>query len=387
MDLFGRRELLELIHYEGKRPCVSLYLPTERVTSEAHQNPVRFRNVLRRAHEELVQWGATPSQVHDILHPLEELAEREVYWLYQSDGLAVFAAPDYVHTYRLPVRFREEVFVGERFVVTPLVPLFLANGQFLVLALEKYRVRLYAGGPSGLAEAERERLPLDLWKALQVDIPEPVVQFRTGLRLRRGHTHLVAHGHGYGREDLKRLMAEYYRMVDRALVPLGNERKLPLVLAGVEYEVAIYREISHYPVLLPDAIYGNPEQYSLSELHARAHQIVHQWSDAERRAMLERFWQQRGNSPKAAEELSTVVFAALQSRVEVLFIRLDVELWGIVDEAQQKLELVPAGTPRAVHLINEAAVRTVAAGGKVFAASAEELPRDAAMVALLRYSP
>ncbi|MEN3026166.1 MAG: hypothetical protein ABDH31_00455 [Chlorobiota bacterium] len=386
MDLFGPRELTELVlSGEPQLPRLSLYIPTERVTSEAHQNPVRFRNALRRAREELIAWGAAPSQVHHILSPLEELAEREVYWLYQSDGLAVFAATDFVRTYRLPLRFREEVFVGSHFVVSPLIPLFVGDGQFLVLALEKYRARLYAGGPAGLSEAERERLPLDLWKALQVDTPEPVVQYRTGLRLGGGRTVMATHGHGYGKEDIKRLTTEYYRMVDRALAPLGNEHRLPLILVGVEYEVALYREISHYPVLLPEAIYGNPEHYSLSELHTRAREIVQHWSDARRRQWLERFWNLRGNSPRAAEELTTVFFAALHGRVEVLFLRPDVELWGIVDHSAQALHLTEPGTSGAVHVLNEAAIHTVATQAQVFAATPEELPEGAPMVALLRY--
>ncbi|MCS7169305.1 MAG: hypothetical protein NZ949_01630 [Candidatus Kapabacteria bacterium] len=385
MDLFGQRELSELILYQGEPPYLSLYIPTERVTSEAHQNPVRFRNILRRAHEELLRWGASPSAIQRIIGPLEELAEREVYWLYQSDGLAVFAAQDYAQTYRLPWRFREEVFVGESFVVAPLVPLFLGNGQFLVLALEKYRVRLYGGGPTGLTEIEREGLPLDLWKALQVDVPEPIVQYRTGLRLGRSRTHMATHGHGYGRENLKRLMAEYYRMVDRALTPLGNERHLPLVLAGVEYEVALYRDISHYPVLVPEAVYGNPESYSLSELHAHVRKILVRWSDLERQQWLERFWGLRGNNPKASEELSTVFFAAIQGRAEVLFIRPDVELWGIADRLSQRLEIVPPGTPGATHLLNEAVINAFVMRTRTFAVSADELPADVMMAAILRY--
>jgi hypothetical protein len=386
MDLFGQWEVTELVLYQGERPCLSLYMPTERVTSEAHQNPVRFRNMLRRAHEELVRWGAMPSLVHKILSPLEELAEREVYWLYQSDGLAVFAAPGYAQTFRLPYRFREEVFVGESFVITPLVPLFFhSEQQFFVLALEKYRVRLYSGGPAGMAEVERERLPLDLWKALQVDVPEPIVQYRTGLRLGRGRTHMATHGHGYGREDLKRLMAEYYRMVDRALLQLTNERQLPMILAGVEYEVALYREISRYPIIVPEAIYGSPEHYGVNELHARAREILRRWSDTQRRQWLERFWNLRGSSPKVSDEFTTVFFAAVQGRVDALFVRPDQEVWGIADYSRHTIEFVPAGTPGAVHLLNEAVIHAFAARGQIFAVSEEELPEGVVMAAVLRY--
>ncbi len=385
MDLFGPRELLELLDFEIPPPCVSLYMPTERVTSDAHQNPIRFNNALRQAHEELLRWGASSAMVSHLLAPLHELLEREVFWLYQSDGLAVFVAPEYVRTYRLPYRFRQEVIVGEHFVIAPLVPLLVGNAQFLVLALEKYRVRLYGGGPSGLSELERERLPLDLWKALQVDVPEPVVQYRTGLRLGPGRTHLAAHGHGYGREDLKRLMAEYYRMVDRALLPLGNERQLPLVLAGVEYEVAIYREVSRYPVLLAEAVVGSPETYSLGELHRLASDIVRRWTDTERQQWLERFWSLYGKSPKVSDEVTTILWAAYSGQVEALFVRPEAELWGIVDHGNRSVEFVSAGTPKALHLLNEAIAHTFVRRGHVFPILADEFPEQTLMAAILRY--
>lgn len=385
MDLFGQHELVELMAVQDDAPYVSLYLPMERVTSAAHQNPVRFRNALRRVHEELVRWGASPVQIHQLLAPFEELAEREVFWLYQSDGLAAFATATYARTYRLPWRFREELHVGDSFVITPLLPLFIGNRQFLVLALEKYRVRLYGGGPTGLTEIERDRLPLELWKALQVDVPEPLVQYRTGLRLGRGQTFMATHGHAFEREDIKRLVAEYYRMVDRALAPLGQERQLPLVLAGVDYLVTIYREISTYPLLLSETIQGSPEQYNLTELHAHASDILLRWSDAERRRWLERFWQLRGSSPKAAEEPTTVIRALFDGRVETLFVRPDAELWGTVDRLSSAVHVLPPQTPGVVNLVNEAIIRAFATRVHLYAATAEELPPDAAMVALLRY--
>lgn len=92
MDLFGTRELQELLRVEST-PCISLFAPMERVTALAHQNPVRFRNLLRQAQERLERSGVRPHTIEELLAPAQALLEDELFWLYQGDGLAVFAAP------------------------------------------------------------------------------------------------------------------------------------------------------------------------------------------------------------------------------------------------------------------------------------------------------
>jgi hypothetical protein len=384
MDLFGTRELQELLRVEST-PCISLFAPMERVTALAHQNPVRFRNLLRQAQERLERSGVRPHTIEELLAPAQALLEDELFWLYQGDGLAVFAAPEFFRTYRVPLRLSEELAIGERFVVTPLLPLLLHNGQFWVLALEKYRIRLFLGGPSGLSEVDPAHLPSSLREALQVDQPDIVVQYRTALRVGQGRTHMATHGHGFGREDIKRMVLEYYRVVDRAFRELAAEHPFPLVLAGVEYLVSLYREVNSYPRTLAEAVPGSPETHPLHQLFEHARQLVLQWARQERRRWLEQYYELRGKSVKATEELTTIVLGAAEGRVEVLFIAEGAQLWGTVDWQRRAVEVSSTDTPGAVDLVNEAAVQTLLHRGTVLNVAAQELPDAASMAALLRY--
>jgi hypothetical protein len=57
-----------------------------------------------------------------------ELHDDDVFWAYLADGLAVFAAPDEVRTFRLPIAPPQAVEVSDRFYIKPLVPLMAFPG-------------------------------------------------------------------------------------------------------------------------------------------------------------------------------------------------------------------------------------------------------------------
>ena len=48
----------------------------------------------------------------------------------------------------------------------------------------------------------------------------------------------------------------------------------PLVLAGVEYETAMYRELNSYPHLAEGNVHGSPESLKGGELHKRALEVA-----------------------------------------------------------------------------------------------------------------
>ena len=67
---------------------------------------------------------------------------------------------------------------------------------------------------------------------------------------------------------------QYFREIDRQLQKvLGNETA-PLVLAGVECNLPLYRNATGYAHVLDEGIYGNPEGRPAEELHAAAWEIV-----------------------------------------------------------------------------------------------------------------
>ena len=85
---------------------------------------------------------------------------------------------------------------------------------------------------------------------------------------------MVFHGHGAGGEVDKALLERFLRQVDDGLREVLKTATAPLVLAAVDYEQAMFRQLTRYPHVLGEGIGGNPEQLRPAELHERAWAIV-----------------------------------------------------------------------------------------------------------------
>src|SRR5207253_140763 len=66
--------------------------------------------------------GRHTSGAKDLLRPAWELLDDAPFWQNVNEGLAVFLSPEQSHQYRLPVPFEEQVIVGNRFHIKPLLP-------------------------------------------------------------------------------------------------------------------------------------------------------------------------------------------------------------------------------------------------------------------------
>lgn len=102
--------------------CVSIYLPTTPVTREARRDQILFKNLVTDAVNQLKSGKANKRKIAAVEAALLELHDDEVFWAYMADGLAVFATPNEMRTFRLPVAPSQAVEVSDRFHIKPLVP-------------------------------------------------------------------------------------------------------------------------------------------------------------------------------------------------------------------------------------------------------------------------
>ncbi|HYD97907.1 MAG TPA: hypothetical protein VEH84_00865, partial [Alphaproteobacteria bacterium] len=97
------------------QPAVSVYLPLHPTNREIRQDSVRLRNLLQRAHGELLDQGLDAPMADALLKPAIDLIDDTGFWRDQDQGLALFIAPGEFHAHRLPVEPPEETVVGHQF--------------------------------------------------------------------------------------------------------------------------------------------------------------------------------------------------------------------------------------------------------------------------------
>ncbi len=218
MKLFSFDEVKTLIE-EPNGICVTIYMPTHRLGVETQQNPIRFKNLLRQAEEQLINSGLRSQDVKDLLQPAEEIDEYD-FWQHQSDGLAIFIANNVFSYYCLPIDFPELVVVTNRFHLKPLLSLLTTDGLFYILALSQNQVRLFQGSRYSVSEIELENVPQGIAEALKYDDPEKQFQFHTGTSEGGGERAAMFHGQGAGNDEQKDNILRYFRQVNQGLQEL-----------------------------------------------------------------------------------------------------------------------------------------------------------------------
>ena len=96
-----------------------------------------------------------------------------------------------------------------------------------------------------------------------------------------------------------------------------------MVVAAVDYLIAIYQQASTYHNLLNQSVVGSPDRKDLKELHASAWKVVKPIFMRNQQQAIDRFNELHGQkNGLATNDLDTAVKAAIGGRVETLLVPL-----------------------------------------------------------------
>ena len=368
MDVFAEKELQYLFE-KRNRFCVSIFLPTHpagRDLRNVEHGRIQLKDLLREAEERLANAGLKKADANDLLAPAGPLVEKGQFWRHQSEGLALFLAHGYFRYFRLPLQLQAYVAVADRFDITPLLPLWTSEDRFYLLALSRNRVRLFEGTRYSITELDLNGIPRSLSEALERGVDES---------LRQQHTMKP----GLPEDTLR-----YFRQIDNGLRHLLRDQHVPLVLAGAEDALKLYRQVNTYPELLDEAVFGNPDKPSVDELHAAARKVVQSYYDRARSQAIERY-KERSDPAKTSWELEEILAAAHQGRIFCLFVQTDAHQWGQFDPEKGVVSRHDHPEAGDQDLLNLAIVQTILHGGSLYALAPSEMPEGSGIAALFRY--
>jgi hypothetical protein len=380
-DLLGMDDIQALTEPRDG-PCVSLYLPTRGGGIGTERDRIGLKNLLREAKTNLLVSGLRESEARRLLVPAAEHLDDPLFWEHSSKGLAIFLGPAWSRSYRLPIEVPSRAIVARRFYVRPLFPLLSGDGRFYVLALSQNLIRLLVGTAHDVHEVELERMPGGLRDALRYDDPQKERLYHVVRR--QGVAATVFHGHGIGGEVDKERISRYLRLVEAGLIDVLRDERAPLVLAGPDYERAIFRAITRYPALVEEGIPGSPDRVRAKALHARAWPLVEPIFQQARHEAAARYRQLEGTG-KTSADLAETVRAAHRGQVDVLFVWVDEEKWGTFDHATGRVTTSDVRRPGDEDLLELAAVGTFLNRGTVYAVPSHGMPDGAASAAILRF--
>ncbi|MFP4316025.1 MAG: hypothetical protein ACOC24_02125 [Desulfovibrionales bacterium] len=388
MDDFTNADLKELVEQDNPH-CISIFMPTYR-KGDAEQNTIRLKNQIRKAEDKLRSAGVRSPESY--MDQAKALLNDPSFWEEVSDGLALFLSDGFFRVYRLPVQFTEFMHLNNRFYIKPVLPLFGTDGVYYILALSQNKIRFFRASRYTVDEIEPREMPTSLAEAMKYDYMQQQLQFTTQTMsgvsaggvspgTRRG---AMFHGQGVGTDDAKNRILRYFQEVDKGVHEMIGQENRPLVLAGVEYLLPIYREASTYKQLVEDGVEGNPDQVKASELHQSSWKIVEPLFHRGFEEAKDKYaqFEGTGNTSKSVEE---ILAAAAKGRVETLFVALGLRQWGRFDPETHTAELVDSEEESSEDLLDTAALQTLFTGGKVYAVQPESVPGASPVAAVFRY--
>jgi hypothetical protein len=391
MDHFNREDLSNLASTTGEL-CVSLYLPTERVEAEQAQNPIRLKNLLKQVRTMLRDRGMREREIDAFLKPAADRVEDAPYWVTQSDGLAMFISKEEFRFWRLPLRFETICYVGTRFHLKPLFPMIAANNRFYILQLAKNGVKLFQATHYSMNEVESSEIPATIAEALPFDELEKQLQHHAGARAGRDRTDMIFHGQGGGGADDIRSkpqdqLRRFFREVDNGLSETLQGENAPLLLAGVDHYLPIYRSVNTYGNLIAGQIVaGNVEHTHVQDLHRKAWEIVEPIFLKDQTDSIDHFRNALGgNGAITSTELDDILPAAIYGRVQTLFVPVGQHAWGRYDEEAQSITLNETYEDGDDDLLDLAAVHTYLNSGAVHALQPDNMPTGSSLAATFRY--
>jgi hypothetical protein len=368
---------------------LSIFLPTHPSGHEVNekQDALLFKDLVNEVAEKM-STGDFPIQGRStvsFLQPAYELLENLQFWLNLEKGLAVYITEGMFKTILLPYNVDSFYSLGKSFNILPLIELIQGDRPYFLLNLSEGATSFFEGHKYRLRHVFVDGLRWDMQDEDHQDQSTGQQRFRTG-------DTAVGAAAGEGLEhqssnmiDEKEYAASYMRELDQVLwqEKLQNEHR-PLLIAGKESHVNLYREVSRYPHVIKERfVEGLFDENNYSTLSSKAQEAMSDYFKEDEGKAKDNFGVgfSEGLSTHTAEK---IVPAAYYGQINDLFIAQHASLFGRFDIEHNVFAASDKGEGE--NLIPVIAYQCLAKGGNVYILPQEEMPDNHQLAATLRYA-
>jgi hypothetical protein len=362
------REALDVVSFddlrslaEARAPCITAGI----AIPDPLQLHARIHNLIRAIERHLKDAGVNSEEEFTLVQPIRTLAnaiEEEHDW---SIGLILYRSPDLFRYFCLRDTIEAFVAVSQTFRIRPLLSLVSREQKFYVLALSQKHTRLLLYTYQSQQEVQLRRLaPQSLRTWMNERDPDHVLDNWATGGPSVGKMKGVVFGANTDRERHEEYLKHFFKEIDKGVHHILLGHTAPLILAGVEEEVAVYRHVNSYPRLMELAVLGSPDAFQPTELHDRAMEIAREIQPPPLQKALDQLKEVFGTK-LALYNIDEIVQRAEEGRVADL-------LLGKESGPQ-------------TDLLNLAAVKTLQHRGQAFTVKNSMLPPETDAVAILRY--
>jgi len=255
--------------------AVSVYVPHIDPNTADNPNRIELKNLLKEAQTALEAIGVEPRLIRKTLRPAKELLTSPDFWPVQRGSLVLFMHPKLFRHFRLPEEGVPYLLTVEQgFNLEPLKAAFADNEGYLLLALGHQDVRLYEGDRYRLRVVRLKNFATNIVDALRIDEFPSWQETHQVAPARTGKGSRAYHGQYNVHQTDKEMLLEFFRLIDKRLHRILQEKQLPLILAGVGYVTALYRQVNTYGRLIAGGIEGAVDNHNPQEIITAAWSVL-----------------------------------------------------------------------------------------------------------------
>ncbi len=385
MALITKKEITELNELKQEN-CISIFIPTHRAGKKVleEEDTLALKNQLKEVKDKLDQKGLKADEIDKITLPVEKLIDDSSFWREQSDGLAIFISDGFSKIYRLPIYFKTFNYISNSFYLKPLMPLFVGDGNFYLLMLERRNVKLYECTKHSFTEIIIDDLiPESKRDRVGFDYEEKNLQFRTQ---HAGSGQAMFHGQEAATGKKKNEIKKYLRAINDGLTPLLSQGNIPMLIAAQRPVFDIYKEVNSYSNLVDGNLNVNFGDATIFEAHELAWEKIAPQFDQKRKDKIALFLAEQGTG-KTAIGIDRIIPAAFNGKVDTLFCENKSDIFGTYTKENNSIIVEQSEENNgAISLMNVAAIKTFLNGGEVYLLDKEEMPNPSSRInALYRY--
>lgn len=383
-DRVRRPELIRLARTQ-EAYCASIYLPVAQTGAhvDLKQLQTRLGKAIAEMTRQLEVLGLRMPDIREYVLRLERMRQDKDFLMDQNTGLAIFLHRQAHVVFKVPIAFREQVYVADHFYLLPLIPVLPHNGTFFVLRLGMRNVQLYKGGPDHLKQINTGKLLPESFEAVTgTDFKDTSNQHHTTGPGKVAHVH----GHGEGKDDRKAEILKYFRAVDAGVVRILHNETAPMLVACLDQHFPLYATANTYHGLYNAHIGGNPRDVDVRELLEKARQVLEAYFQAPLLRSKAQFAELAGTG-RTSSAIGEIVRAAFRGQVATMFVDPEMDCYGVFDQLNASLIIDSEKIPGNASILNLAAAETLLRQGDVFALPAAQMPvPNSAANAIYRYA-
>lgn len=353
------RGLLKIIKNQADYPNISILLSTHKTSPDNSHDKKLLKNLSKQAERRLMS-EFNKREIKGLIDKLHKTVE-SVDVRHNLDGLALFVNKKFEKVVRLPFPVRERVIIDESFATRDLIRAVNRGVNYYTISISAGYVRLF--------EAHRDKFQEITEGGFPFANP-----FERGSNLEESTSHREAR------------LREFFNMVDKTFLQIHHQHPMKLVLAGVEKNISLYREITEINGEIIAAAEGNYDSAAPHEVAEVVWPLVREVMAIKRQQVVSKL-DEAISRQRLVSGLEEVWKLASQNRGELLVVEEDFQQAAKINSRLDSITLVNNNSKSGAteDLVDEIAEKVVSTGGRVVFADNGSLNKYDHIALVLKY--